>query len=194
MLTFTLDTNCIIAVDEARPEASAVKALAAAHDEGTVSVALVAISASERQKDGSTLETFDGFKQRTSQLGLGGLALLKPMMYWDLTFWDFGLWSDDSMESLERSIHEVLFPNIPFLWKDYCAALEIDPATTKPDRKWKNAKCDVQAFWSHASNKRDVFVTTDSNFHAETKKHKLLSIAGGRIELPAAAVKLAQQE
>ena len=47
--TFTLDTNCIIAVDESRPEAAAILELARTHQTGRASVGLVAISASERQ-------------------------------------------------------------------------------------------------------------------------------------------------
>jgi hypothetical protein len=94
------------------------------------------------------------------------------------------------MSKLERSIHEILFANIPFLWSDYCAAYYIAEVPETPDRKWSNAKCDVQAFWSHAWRKRDVFVTSDGNFHAESKKNKLLSLAGGRIETPASGVVL----
>lgn len=60
MLTFTLDTNCAIAIaiGEGRPEAKAIRALADAHARGKANVALVAITASERQKDGEPLESF----------------------------------------------------------------------------------------------------------------------------------------
>ena len=190
MLTFTLDTNCIIAVDEARPEADAIKALAASHQRSETAVGVVAISASERQKDGGSLETFDEFRSRLVRLGLAHLELLKPMMYWDITFWDFCLWSDEEMVSLEHSIHEILFPAIPFLWADYCSALGLNAADTKSDKKWRNAKCDVQAFWSHVHRNRKVFVTSDLNFHAEPKKQRLLELAGGRIEFPEEAAML----
>lgn len=192
MLTFTLDTNCIIAVDERRPEATPVSELAAAHAKCEASVGLVAISASEKQKNGGALETFTEFKDRLSTLGLGHLDLLEPMAYWDITFSDFGLWCDETMEELERNIHEILFPNIRFLWIDHCADFGLDPTSAAPDSKWKNAKCDVQAFWSHAFRKRDVFVTSDRNFHADSKKQRLLSLAGGRIEFPENAAQLLQ--
>lgn len=186
-LTFTLDTNCMIAVDEARPEGNAVLELAAAHRNGLASVGVVAISASEQQSGGGHLENFAEFKQRRSSLGLGDLALLEPMMYWDVTFWDFWLLCDDKMEALESEIHQILFPNIQFLWVDYCAKLGLNPEMDKPDKKWRNAKCDVQAFWSHAFRKRDVFVTSDRNFHANEKKRRLLSLAGSRTETPEGA-------
>lgn len=198
MPTLSLDTNCVISLDEVRAdaashraaEAMAVGALLNAHAAGTASVAVVAISASERQRDNGHLEKFSIFQQRLGALGLAHLELLHPMLYFDVTFWDASLWSDDSMQSLERAIHEILFPNIPFLWSDYCTANGLDPGSETPDRKWKNAKCDVQAFWSHAWRKRDVFVTSDSNFHAGSKKQRLIALTGGRIETPASAASL----
>src|SRR5262245_27959693 len=82
LLTFTLDTNCIIAVDENRSEAEAVRQLALAHRNKLASVGLVAISASERQRDGANLQNFDEFKKRLESLGLGDLDLLEPMAYY----------------------------------------------------------------------------------------------------------------
>lgn len=187
MLTFTLDTNCLIAVEESRPEKDAIENLIAAHHARRADVGLVAISASERQRDGAVIENFGTFQERVMRLGLGELELLAPMMYWDVTFWDFSLWSDDDAERLERKIHEILFPGIEFEWIDYAQARGLDPNSQAPEKRWRNAKCDVQAFWSHAFRKRNVFVSSDKNFHAATKKPRLLALAGGRIEYPEGA-------
>lgn len=190
MRAFTLDTNCIIAVDEERPEAAVIRALAAAHNEGLALVGLVAISASERQKDGGTLENFGTFKERLQRLGLERLELLEPMLYMDISFWDFCLWAEEEDEALESKIHGILFPSMPFKWSDFCDDRGVDPNSGTIDRKWLNAKCDVQAFWSHMHHEREVFVTSDQNFHAETKKRELLALAGGRIEYPIGAAAL----
>lgn len=190
MLSFTLDTNCIIAVDEARAEAVAVRALAEAHAAGTANVGLCAISASENQKTGGQLENFSEFQRRITSLELAHLELLYPMFYWDVTFFDASLMSDDAMQSLEMQIHEVLFPDVPFLWSDYCHSHGLNPASATLDRNWRNKKCDVQAFWCHTFHKREVFVTTDDKFHAATKKPKLIALAGGRIESPLTAATL----
>jgi len=187
MTSFTLDTNCLLAVDELRPEAEDVRGLVTAHAEGMASVGLVAISASERQKSGQGLESFDEFKSRVANLGFGHLELLKPMMYWDVTFWDYCLWVDEAMQDVEQKIHQILFPNIEFLWSDYCAARGLDRNNMAFDKKWRNAKCDVQAYWIHVHFKREVFVTSDRNFHAATKKAALLALFGGSIETPHSA-------
>lgn len=121
--TFSLDTNCVVAVDENREEASSVRALANAHTLGTADVRLVAISASERQKLGDQLETFSEFQERMAFLGLGHLPLLLPMMYWDLTYWDECLWADKQMALLEWELHEILFPGIPHLCKTIAASV-----------------------------------------------------------------------
>jgi len=188
MISFTLDTNCLLAVDESRPEAKDVLGLATAHAEGMASVSLVAISASERQKSGQSLESFDKFKTRVANLGLGHLELLKPMKYWDVTFWDYCLWVDEAMQEVEQKIHQILFPNIEFLWANYCVSRALDPNNISLDKKWRNAKCDVQAYWTHVHSKRDVFVTSDKNFHSATKKAALLALFGGCIETPYSAL------
>ena len=187
--TFTLDTNCIIAIDDSRPEASFVHELIKAHNQGNASVAIVAISASEKQKTGGYIENFAEFKDRIENLGLGHLNLLAPMFYWDITFFDYCLWCDESMTSLEMGIHKILFPKIPFLWADYCTAHNLSVETDCPDKKWRNAKCDVQAYWSHVHGRRDVFVTTDNNY-LKSKKANLISLSGSRIETPESAVGL----
>jgi hypothetical protein len=192
MRSFTLDTNCILAVDEGRPEASYIRHLVEHHERGTASVALVAISASEKQRPLRSITNFEQFIERVTKLGLGNLDILDPMAYWDVSFWDHGLRSDESMLALERKIHEMLFPKVEFDWPAFCAARGIDVNSPHLDDKWRNAKCDVQAFWSHAYRKRDVFVTSDSNFHAKTKKPRLLELRSGAIETPERALNVVQ--
>src|SRR5688500_17987462 len=120
MELFTLDTNCLIAVDEGRPEAVAVRALADAHRNGHARVALAAISASERQRDGAMLENFTLFQERVAALELSHLELLLPMCYFDVMFWDACLMADADMAELEAKIQAILFPTIPVSWPDYC--------------------------------------------------------------------------
>ncbi len=186
MTSFTLDTNCIIALDENRAETAYLRKLVEAHTMGAADVGLVAISASERQKNGGALEDFRVFERRLASLGLDRLMLLPPMMYWDLGFWDQGLWTDELMEELEQKIHSVLFPNIQFSWSDFCKERAVDVNSCDP--RWRNAKCDVQAIWSHIHHSRDVFVTSDLNFHQLNKKQSLIKLGAGRIETPEAAV------
>ncbi|MHB9103418.1 MAG: hypothetical protein ACYC2E_18155 [Sulfuricella sp.] len=188
MHTFTLDTNCIIAIDEDRVEAAAIRKLADAHASGIAHVALVAISASEKQRGGGHLESFSDFQQRLASLGLAHLELLPPMFYWDVTYWDWCIWSDSEMEAQEKKIHDILFPNIEFLWQDYCAVRGCEPNDLALAHGWSNPKYDVQALWSHIFHKREVFVTTDRNFHAQSKKPMLMALGANRIESPESAV------
>lgn len=182
-----LDTNCLIAIDEGRPEATAVRALADAHMAGTAQVAVVAMSASEKQQHGPYLRNFDDFRARVNCLGLGHLDILAPMCYFDIGFADWCVFTDAPMEERERRIHQILFPNDEFVWEDYCRANGLNPESL-PIGKWRNQKCDVQAIWCHIQNKRDVFVTSDGNFHAVTKKAELIALGASLIERPSDAV------
>jgi len=186
--TFTLDTNCLIDIEQNRPAAREVRALADAHAAGTADVAVIAMSASENPRPGRSIHSFSEFEGRLATLGLAHLNIVSPMMYLDISFWDHGLWADDAMVDLERQIHSILFPNMQFLWKDYCHDEGIDPPPNSPLGKWRNRKCDVQAIWSHINRKRDVFVTRDGNFHRE--KLALIALNAGHVEYPYSAVKL----
>jgi hypothetical protein len=193
-VSFTLDTNCVIDLDENRPAAPAITRLAEAHATGNADVAVLAIMASEKQRAGGYIEDFQVFQDRLEGLSISHLGLLLPIFYWDIAFYGRCLWSDSGMQALERNIHEVLFPNVEFLWPDYCQSQKLDPATSRPaspaGHTWRNAKCDVLAIWSHVHHGRDVFVTTDRNFHKATKKPALLSLGTRRIERPRGAVAL----
>lgn len=184
MLTFTLDTNCIIAVEEERAEAPAVRKLSAAHATGTARVAVVAISASERQREGGRLHSFFTFEERLARLDLAHLELLFPMAYLDVAYLDRCVLADDAMLDLERRIHEVLFPTIEFAWTDYCHARGLKPDELPADHKWINAKCDVQALWSHIHYGREVFVTSDANFHSTGNRPKLIALGANSIARP----------
>jgi hypothetical protein len=168
MLTFTLDTNCIIDLAEPakRPAARHIRSLANAHADGVVDVALVAVSASERQQGDTYLESYTVFKQRVDTLGLSHIPILPAMGYYDISFWDMCLRADDKMEAREKEIHAVLFPNIQFAWPDYAQAynLSVDDTSSPKARRWRNAFCDRQMFWAHDHNKRGFFVTSDAGF------------------------------
>jgi hypothetical protein len=183
MLSFTLDTNCLIALANSEPDAPAVRALADADNSAEAHVAVVAVSASERQKNRTYLSDFTSFKTWLADLDLTHLEILRPIMYWGISFWDWCLWSDADMVKLERSIHDTLFPTMEFTWDDYCRAHCLDTKGPIAPR-WRNAKCDVQALWCHIHYGRDVFVTADNNFHAPTKKSILIALGARQIVCP----------
>lgn len=186
---FTLDTNCIIDVEEDRPNAPFVRELVALHGTNEVNVAVSSIGASERQREGGFAKTFAEFQEKLAAVGFGSLELLPPLGYWDICYWDHFLWADEH-DTLEDKIHDILFPGIDFSWPEYAKshALPVD----LPDRTWRNAKCDVLALWCHIKRGGGVFVTSDGNFHAKTKVEKLRGLGMGAVAYPRDAVALAK--
>lgn len=166
MITFTLDTNCIIDLAENRPAAAGVRMLAALGAEGLANVALVSVSASERQLGDTYLESYDDFKNKLALLRIEHLEVLPTICYWGISFYGAALYSGADLVARERLIHETLFPTIPFLWSDFAESVGISAANMRaPDaRRWRNAFCDRQMFWAHDYHRRDVFVTRDRNF------------------------------
>ena len=187
-LSFTLDTNCLIDLDEDRPNAAYVRQLIAAHPD-RANVAYVAISASEKQKQGGQLELFGQFTDRLKRLGIAHLHEAMPLLYFDVGYMDHALWAGPDEIDLDRRIHELLFPDLPQDWPDFVKAQGLTEDSRPYGTKWHNAKCDVQALWSHINEGRDVFVTSDTNFLG-AKREPLIALGARRILTPREAADL----
>jgi hypothetical protein len=109
MRTFTLDTNCLIALAKEEPEAPAVRALAEAHAAGRADVAAIAMSASENQQGGFYIQNFSEFRDRLASLGVGHLNIIWPMAYLGISFLNHCLLSGDAMENLECRFTQSFF-------------------------------------------------------------------------------------
>jgi hypothetical protein len=189
-MLFTLDTNCVIDLEQNTPFAPPIRALVAAHRAGRAEVAIPTISASELQRDGGYLTHFNQFLARLASVGLDGLPLIEPIAYFGVGFYGYGLLADEAMVALERQIHEVLHPEVEFDYKDFCEARRIEMDPENPDRRWRNAKCDTQAMWSHIHHGRECFVTRDRNFLKASKEPRLITLGARRICEPVDAIAL----
>jgi hypothetical protein len=187
MRTFTLDSSCIDAIDESRTEVQFIRTLAEAQAAGKAKVAVVGLSAAEKHQVGSYFDDFDAFRDHLAALDLAHLEVLKPMPYFDISFPDWCIEADETMQLLETKIHHILFPQCEFSWEDYCEENGIDPSFS-PRGDWRKYKCNVQSLWAHIQSKRDVFVTIDENFHKATVKPALIGLGAGHIEHPNQAV------
>lgn len=188
-MDITVDTNCLIDIEEDRESAIYLKQLYKWHRD-KINLRVVGISASERQPNGRIAKTFKEFKQKLKNIGLENIEILKPMSYISISYIGWAIISDESMEEFERQIHDILFPDIEFEYKDYCLKNNVSPFETRIDWKWLNAKCDVQLIWSHIHYGGGILVTSDKNFHKERKKPLLISLGAGEILKPKEALDL----
>ena len=182
-MTLTLDTNCLIDLEENRPGADTVRALAQSTS-AAVRLGVVAISASENQPGGGGAPTFAAFQEKLARIGLTSAEILKPMGVWGLTYWDWCVYADDEMGDLAIGIHRVLFPTSEYDYAEYCAAGGVAVDEERIDPRWRNRRCDVLALWSHTYYRRSVFVTRDSNFLGPAKRETLESMGAGKICSP----------
>ncbi|MFT4793685.1 MAG: hypothetical protein ACJAVR_003944 [Paracoccaceae bacterium] len=189
-LTFTLDTNCLIALFEKEPAGDAVQRIFNAALSGEIDAAIVASSAAERQKGQPYLANIDAFKQRLAAHGLAKIQLLPPMLRWDVGFLDHAIWLDDQVERREGEIFGALFPNRPLEWSDWAisAGVDINDTTSKDFGAWKNCIIDTHIFEAHVRYSRDVFVTSDRNFFTKLALHPVFG--DFKICTPAEAVEL----
>lgn len=186
MVNVTLDTNCIIDIEEDREDAIYLKQLCKWHC-NKINLRVVAISISERLPGGRIAKTFKEYKERLKNIGLGNIEILKPMANFSLSFWDWCVYGD-GMESFDKQLHGILFPDIEFGYKEHCLKNNISPFESSIDWQWLNAKSAVQLILSHIHNGGGIFVTSDSNFHKVSKKECLIPLGAGDILTPKEAL------
>lgn len=139
---------------------------------------VVEIGASEMRQRGIRPDRFDLFEELLDTAGIRALPRLMPMMIWDVTFWDHGLWPDDAMSNRANEIEAVLYGESP----------RIENADESEDSPkfaaWLNRICDVQTMWCHLHYGNDIFVTSDRNFQKATKLPRLVAMGAGRVSMP----------
>ncbi|MDF3413555.1 hypothetical protein HKX54_03730 [Sulfitobacter sp. M57] len=189
MITFTFDTNCLIDLSEEREAANYIWELIEGHRKNDVSVAFIAVSASERQKGDYFLPTYGDFLGRLKAVGVEDIPQIFGILYQDISYWDAAIWGSEESDKLEREIHKVLFPNLPFALDDYAVSLSktVDGLSAKQHFKWRNAWCDRQMIWSHIHHQRHVFVTGDRNFR---KIQKCARFEGCVVATPKEAISM----
>lgn len=189
-MKFTLDNNCLVAVANDEPAATAIKTLAQAHATGKAEVAMLGISASERQAGGRYLQDIGEFQAKLISIGLDHLTIYKPTGIWGITFWDWCIAASPESMALERKIHDVMFSPSEFEWQIVASAAgeAIEAQNGPAYRKWRNRRCDVQGMLAHILNGGDVFVSNDNHF---LRKRRLLRALGaGEILQPSTAAAL----
>ncbi len=178
MLRFTLDTNCIIDLEENRPDSEYLNQIIEESRNGNVEIAVVAVSASENQPGGEINRSYSHFEEKLLSAGLSNATELLPLAIWDVFYWDHALWSDEEMEKLSNDIRDVLFPGI---------ALS-PPTGEKDERIWRNKLCDVLVAWCCIFHGWDMLVTRDNNFHK--RKDALTRLGMKNVLLPKEAAEL----
>lgn len=159
MKTFTLDYNAIIDLEEKRePRYSQLLEIMKNNFD---QVAITAVSASENPP----IKNFSEFKTKIFAIAelrkIDNAQILKPMGIWDFSFWDWCLAGGGTMPKLKKDILTVLFPNFTL--------------TEGVNSKIRNQLADVMTFWCHVYYKRDVFITSDNNFHKNSDKLKSIA-------------------
>lgn len=187
-MTVTLDTNCVVDLEQRNEHHEALRRLAAKHEAGHLDLQVSGIIASERLRVGGYANSFALFSQRVAALSVRPIAILRPIGRWNITFWDHGLWVDDKMVAVEEKIHSILFTQ-PYRWGPTALAAGLDPNEVPADgcehwRKWRNRLCDSAAMWCHIHHKGDLFVTRDSNFLKPAKRAALEALGAKRIAEP----------
>ena len=179
----TFDTNCVIALDEGEAAAPYLHRIVKGATDQGLRLRVVGISASERQQNGKSA-SFRDFEARVARVGLEGVEILLPPGIWGMTFWDKCTWGPHQSAHQAKEIHEILFPDTPFEYGDFCRKFDVDPSATPVHKKWRNRVIDTWALWQHMDSGGGVFITSDKNFNTPKKKRSLARLGAGEILRP----------
>lgn len=166
-MKLTLDWNCVIEVEEDRPQAAFVRDLIDRHWKGQFEVALLAASASENSRSKRFPGNATMFVERVSALGWKDLPLVPMPAVIGLSYWGFCYYVKDSekfrrdMDALWRAIA----PNVPQKPSDHLPpGMTLSDGTIQSEHlwKWRNTWCDVISAYSHVHERRDIFVTNNT--------------------------------
>lgn len=192
MITFTLDTNCLIDIEDERPSAAHIRRLLIAHSKTIAHVAMVVSSASENRpgENGPRLPRhFAEFEERRHAAGLAHLDILPTITRLDISFIDFGLITDEGAILRENQIFKVLASGSDPSWASTARQKSVDPrdVSSRDFLRWRNKMLDAQAFWAHEHANRDVFVSSDRRFKNLVKSPDFPT---ARVHTPAEAAAL----
>lgn len=190
-MRFTLDHNCLIDLEEERPNARFVRDIIRTTKEGRHRICVPASAGAERLPDGSTARSFSVYQARLERLGLSGAEILFPQMRIDMAFIDYAVVSGPELEALEGQIRQILFPTISDSLLDHVGR-SADPKSAAA--RWHNATMDVDAMWCHIHHGCDAFVTKDGNFLKHSKRSALIALGAKEIAEPEQAARLAESD
>ena len=181
-MKLTLDWNCVIEIEENRPQADYVWDLINRHRKNEFEVALLAASASENSKSKRFPGNATTFVQRISMLGLQDLPLVPMPGVWGLSYLDFCYFVEDTdkfqkdMDALWQAIAPKV-PRDPSAHVSNGTNLDDDLVASEHLSKWRNTWCDVVSAYSHIHERRDIFVTNNTrDFQNNSEKLSALGM------------------
>lgn len=154
MSKVTLDTNCLIDIEEKRPRSKYTNKIVSLWKSGEINLAVVAATASEKLIDGKEITDFSEFKNLLEMVGLADVEILKPPAYFGLSFWGWAVMGGGEVTELDHEIHDIICPDEPYVGSD------VDDDEIQD---WRNSKIDVLIAWAHIWNGRDFLVSSDHN-------------------------------
>jgi hypothetical protein len=132
---------------------------------------------------------YANFTAKLAKTDLADVELLNPPCHWGITFWDCCVFAELG-DTLQPAIRSILFPNSV----DHFAGVpgESDIERTKRLQKGNNQLCDILGLWCHVRYQGDIFITSDENFHKQSKKPPLIQLGAGQILTPDEALQFIQ--
>lgn len=185
----SLDWNCVIEVEDNRPQASHVLELVRLHREGKCNVALLAASASENTRSMRFPGNAKIFIERVAALDWNDLPLVPVPAVIGLTYIkEFSFIVGDAAEYKRDmdALWQAIAPKVPRRPIDHLPSgviLSDEAMQSEHLSRWRNTWCDVVSAYSHIYANRDIFATNNTR-DFQNNAEKLAALGMRRIASP----------
>lgn len=175
MKHLTLDTNCLLSLDNKEPGHEYIQKIQnhKYHTE-RFDVCVVVTTASENLLN--NINPYEAFQALLKRTGFGYCQILKPTGTYNLNLWNKAVYATPDDIQLEDMIWKILFPGKNSEYPK--------PGSPESVKKWKNRMCDCQMLHSHIKYAGDIFITQDNNYFKQSKIEKLIALGAGAITHP----------
>ena len=172
MIRLTLDTNCLIDLEEETGQAAAIRQLIELHRAGKIQVHVGAVSVSQSVRGTIAPETFSQFDARLKKLGIDDLPSVLPTGRNEMSFWGAAVYGAEK-DDLDENVKSVVYSTV-------------DTLTLKPGSRI--VLCDVDSLTAHIRSGHDIFVTSDQHFRKDSRRQPLLALGAKEILTPQEAL------
>ena len=185
MRSYTLDWNCVIAVESSESHGSCVLELVEKHRAGDIDVAITTVSAAENLAGSRVFPaSAKEFNRRIANLGWGDLPLELGPAVISLSYIGMSKIVSSSFTDEINKIWSILAPNVQ---RALPKGLSQEELWSKKYSKWRNAWCDVHTLWTHISSGRDVFISLNTN-DFQRNAIELRKVGLNQVQTPCEAV------
>jgi len=173
-LRVTLDTNCLIDLEDRTGQAPAIWELIKLHRAADIRLFVSAIPAADHLADKAMSEDYGQFEHRLKALRIDDLPSVLPTGRNEMAFWGAAVYGNHRDDLLEK-IHHIVYSTVDTLFLT---------------ARSRTIPCDTDGLAAHIRSGHDIFVTSNQHFRKTARRQALVALGAKNILTPEEALSM----